>query len=120
MEVVKMKQFTNHKIIKDQDGYIIELYLDQQLSEFAKEFLETQKKEKQSFEKDIQDYIKEKLPNLKVKTVNIMLGSLLIASLPFSAIPVVASASGNQVQVQTLTTYTVQSGDTLFRIAKKI
>lgn len=116
-----MKWFIDHKIIKNQDGYIVDLYLDQQLSEFAKEFFEPQKEEKENFEKSIRDYIKEKLPHLKVTTVNIMLGSLLIGSLPFTKIDAAASLAiaSNQVQTQNTTAYTVNSGDTLFNIANK-
>ncbi|MBF8982761.1 D-alanyl-D-alanine carboxypeptidase family protein [Lutibacter sp. B2] len=116
-----MKWFINHKIIEDQDGYIVELYLDQQLSEFAKEFLETHKKDTGSFEKYVSDYIKEKIPNVKVKTVKIMLGSLLLTSIPFSSIHAETSsiANTNQVQNQTFAPYTVQSGDTLFGISRK-
>lgn len=116
-----MKWFIDHKIIKDQDGYIVELYLDQQLNEFAKDFFEPQKEEKENFEKSIRDYIEEKLPHLKVKTVNIMIGSLLIASLSFTKIGATASLAiaSNQVQTQNATAYTVNSGDTLFNIANR-
>ncbi|WP_242973036.1 hypothetical protein [Anaeromicrobium sediminis] len=76
-----MKYFINHKLIKGQDGYIVELYLDQNLSEFAKEFHGLQRKGKETkgkenLQRSIEIYIKERLPKLKVKTVNIMLGSL--------------------------------------------
>jgi len=118
----KMKWFINHKIIKDQDGYIVELYLDQQLSEFAQEFLETQKEDISSFEKYVTNYIKDKIPNVKVKTVKIMLGSLLLTSIPFSSIHAEASTLTNtsQVQTQIFTPYTVKSGDTLFGISKNL
>ncbi|MCK4259851.1 MAG: D-alanyl-D-alanine carboxypeptidase family protein [Halanaerobiales bacterium] len=115
-----MKWFTGHKIIKDQDGYIVVLFLDQQLSEFSQEFYETQKGKEENLKKGIQEYIAEKLPILKVKTVKIMLGSLLIASLPLSSINASASTALNRNQVQAYTTtYTVKSGDTLFKIANK-
>ena len=39
-----MNYFNSHKIIKDQDGYVVELYLDQQLNEFSLEFLGIKKK----------------------------------------------------------------------------
>lgn len=116
-----MNWFTGHNLIKDQEGYVVILYLDPELNEFAQEFLETQKGKKESLEKVVQAYIKEKLPNLKVKTVKIMLGSLLIASLPFGLNNTHANAAinYNQVQTQNLATYTVKAGDSLFKIANQ-
>ncbi|MCY6484163.1 M15 family metallopeptidase [Clostridium aestuarii] len=65
-----MNYFTNHKIIKDEDGYIIILYLNQQLNEFAKEFDKIPKTDKENLEQGIQNYIKNKLPNIKINTAN--------------------------------------------------
>lgn len=115
-----MNLFTGHQIIRDQDGYVVVLYLDQQLNEFSKEFFEAQIERKENLEKNIRDYIQEKLPDLKVKTAKLMLGSLLIASIPLGTMDVAAASTGattNQIQTQTVTTYTVKAGDTLYNIA---
>lgn len=110
-----MNWFIDHKIIKDIDGYTIVLYLDQQLSEFASEFNTIPKEDKENLEKDIRTYIKKKLPNIKVKTVNIMLGSLLVASLHLSDVH--AASAVAKSQYQKVETYIVKSGDTLYKIA---
>ncbi|WFD10251.1 D-alanyl-D-alanine carboxypeptidase family protein [Tepidibacter hydrothermalis] len=81
-----MQLFTGHKIIKDESGCVAVLYLDKQLNEFALEFLEKSREEKQQFEKNILNYIKKNIPNVKVNKINIMLGSILITSLTFSSV----------------------------------
>jgi LAS superfamily LD-carboxypeptidase LdcB len=84
-----LRYFVNHRLVEAQNGYIVELYLDQQLNEFSLEFLGLLKKgdipqKADNLERAVEAYIKEKLPGLTVKAVNIMLGSLLLASIPIS------------------------------------
>ncbi|MGI6777712.1 MAG: LysM peptidoglycan-binding domain-containing protein [Acetivibrionales bacterium] len=116
-----MKWFTNHRLIKEQDGYTLVLFLDKQLSEFAKDFDKIQDSDRQNIEKGIQEYIKAKLPGIKVKTVKIMLGSLLIASLPFTSATAETTygTGAGTMQVGQVSTYIVKYGDTLFKIAQK-
>ncbi|GAB6098915.1 hypothetical protein JCM16358_07940 [Halanaerocella petrolearia] len=112
-----MELFINHKIIKDGDEYVVKLYLNQQATEFANEFGEISDKERSSLKKGARKYIKNKLPDLKVKTVNVMLGSLLVASLPFVNVDTAVGAENSQVETQSQDIYIVQSGDTLYQIA---
>ncbi|PRX27973.1 LAS superfamily LD-carboxypeptidase LdcB [Orenia metallireducens] len=114
-----MELFIGHKLLKRKDGYTVILYLDQELSEFAKDFDEIDSKERIGLERAIRDYIKEKLPNIKVKSINLMVGSLLVASLPFANIGVAKAAEPSQTQTQSLRTYKVESGDTLVKISNK-
>lgn len=115
-----MNLFTGHQIVRDQDGCVVVLYLDQQLNEFSKEFFETQIERKDNLEKNIRTYLQERLPDLKVKTVKLMLGSLLVASIPLSTMGVASANTGMTAnQMQTTTTYTVKAGDTLYKIAKQ-
>ncbi|TDX46446.1 D-alanyl-D-alanine carboxypeptidase family protein [Orenia marismortui] len=115
-----MDYFNGHKIIKVEGEYTVVLYLDQELNEFAEDFEDITSQEKKSLENRIKEYIHTKLPDLKVKTVNIMLGSLLVASLPFANINLANAVENNQVEMKSLfNTYTVKPGDTLYNIAKK-
>jgi LAS superfamily LD-carboxypeptidase LdcB len=114
-----MELFIGHKLVKREDGYTVVLYLDQELTEFAKDFDGIGNKERRDLERGIRDYIKEKLPNIKVKSVNLMLGSLLVASLSFANIEIARGAEVNQPQIQNLRTYRVKSGDTLAKISEK-
>lgn len=114
-----MKMFIDHRLIIREDGISAILYLDQELTEFAKEYNEIEKVEQKTIEKSVVEYIKEKLPDIKVKTVNIMLGSLLVTSLPFAALEAKADTNISQTVNQVSSTYTVKYGDTLYKIANK-
>jgi LAS superfamily LD-carboxypeptidase LdcB len=127
-----MTYFIKHKLIKDHDGYILELYLDQQLIEFSLEFLGIRKKgstleQTINFEKTAEEYIIEKLPNIKIKVAKIMLGTLLVASIPIGNVNALADTIPDSVEtqtkvttpIQTATAYIVKSGDTLYLISKK-
>lgn len=78
-----MRLFTGHKIIKDGDGYIVVLYLERHLTEFAREFNEMCGYENKNLKISVIDYIKEKFPKQKVNQVNVMLGSLQVVTLSF-------------------------------------
>lgn len=115
-----MQLFTNHKIIRKQDSYIVQLYLDELLYEFADELTNINNNQKEKLKNNIRTYIKNNLPkDLKIKAVNIMVGSLLLASIPFSSINAeVTNEYELKSQTETLI-YTVKRGDTLYKIAHK-
>jgi len=112
-----MAVFVGHKIIEGQDGCTVVLFLDGQLNEFAKELGENQIEVTRSLEKAIQDYIKDRFSGIKIKTINVMLGSLLIASLQLGGTAYATGFVTNQAQVQTLGIYWAKSQDTLYKIA---
>lgn len=118
-----MAYFIKHKLIKDNDGYILELYIDQRLNEFSLDFLGVDKKENQQGSGNLNiaagQYIKEKLPNLKIKAVNIMLGAILVASVPYSSIALASPSVNATTQNEAVITYSVKTGETLYLISKK-
>lgn len=94
-----MSYFINHRLTKTNDSFILQLYLEPHLDEFSLEFLGIEKKENKFHEsgklkKSAEDYIREKLPNLKIKAVNIMLGTLLVTYFPVGTLS--ASAGSTQ------------------------
>jgi len=92
------------------------LYLNPTLVEFSSELgMMDDSSKANSLEKIISDYVHNKLPNLKVHTVKVMAGSLLIATLTF-AVPS-ADAKANSVSEVQTTTYTVKPGDSLWKIS---
>ncbi|SDZ23363.1 Spore germination protein YaaH [Evansella caseinilytica] len=101
---------------------ILTVYLDTHAVEFSAE-LGRKPGKKEDFHEYIQNYVKQKFPNLKVNIIKVMSGSLLVSSFYISG--------GGQAQANTATTsavtvtqaqlfdiYTVKSGDTLSLIAK--
>ncbi len=121
-----MDIFSRHELIKVNDGYTLVLYVDRHTSEFAEDFFSMLDSKRKDLQKGtlnyIKNYINENYRDTKIDTVNIMLGSLLVASIAYS--PVAASyapslSPAKKVQVQTSTMYIVKAGDTLYGISKK-
>ena len=77
-----MLSFIGHYLVKNDYGYIATLYLDPQLTELAQEFKKLDRKEKKGLKEAIQFHLQNKLEEKDIIMVKIMLGSLLIASLP--------------------------------------
>ncbi|MCX8130581.1 MAG: D-alanyl-D-alanine carboxypeptidase family protein [Clostridia bacterium] len=114
--------FAYHKILENRDGIVIELYLDLQWTEFALEFDKNPKENIKRLEDAVWQYIVDRLPEVKAKTVRIMLGSILIASLTVNhayAAGINPAAEKAWANYSPPSVYSVQSGDSLFKIAEK-
>ncbi|WP_017754055.1 LysM peptidoglycan-binding domain-containing protein [Calidifontibacillus oryziterrae] len=107
------------RLIENEDGFTLELYMNDQLSEFAKEFDTISKEEKKNLENTVRDYVQKNFSGVKIKTVNVLLGTLLVASFPFVDVEAAANTNVTQSYSQATHIYTVKSGDTLHKIANK-
>ncbi|WP_138417238.1 LysM peptidoglycan-binding domain-containing protein [Aquibacillus sediminis] len=116
-----MEAFTHYKIKETDDGFEVILYLDENLTEFSDELGTVPKMKESDIEKEAVSYVKRLLPSLKVKSVKIMAGAMLLTSLAFGAVTdhQVAAAESPVNQTQSLSSYTVSAGDTLYGIAKR-
>ncbi|MDR7855554.1 glycosyl hydrolase family 18 protein [Tissierella sp.] len=76
-----MKFINNYKLEENIQGYTLTLYLDLGLTEFADEFGSKKEDQIHNLDKFINDFIKNNLPELKIKSVKIMAGTILIASI---------------------------------------
>jgi len=108
-----MSIFIRHKLVEDQDGYILTLYLNPNLTEFSREIgiSENTGVVKDTgiikdtgnvgiLDKSIKSYITSHFPNIKVNAVKIMVGSILLTTLPFSGtVQDVSAATAPQTQV---------------------
>jgi len=109
-----MNLIKGHSIELTTDGYMLYVFLDEQLSEFAQELGENTPEQNNEFRGYINRYIQEKMPNLKVNMVKVIIGSVLISAFPLAGEANTVAASTQQSQ-----TYTVVAGDSLFLIARK-
>jgi LAS superfamily LD-carboxypeptidase LdcB len=120
-----MTIFSRHKLIMTADGCTLLLYVDRQGGEFAEDFFSAIGSKNKEVRKDslssIKKYIDENLSGIKIDAVNIMLGSLLVASIAYSSIGTAATAlpPSKKIQIKTSPIYTVKLGDSLYKIAKK-
>jgi len=76
-----MDFFHSYKLILDDDSAELILYLNPNSTEFAAELGEIHEHKKVNLQYIVNKYIKEKFPNVAVKTVKVMAGSLLVATL---------------------------------------
>ncbi|OIJ12913.1 hypothetical protein BKP35_10135 [Anaerobacillus arseniciselenatis] len=115
-----MDSFSHYRLHKTEDGYELVLYLNERMSEFSDELGTRQKDEQRNLKEEALDYTRKHLPNLKVKAIKVVAGTLLITSFGFLTLTPSAEASASSPTEQTAsTTYTVVSGDTLSQIAAR-
>jgi N-acetylmuramoyl-L-alanine amidase len=108
-----MEPFTRYKINETEDGVEVVLYLDDSLTEFSDELGTVSKMEDTNLKKEAESFVKRKFPSLKVKSIKIMAGAMLLSTLGFAALP------AEEASAAEITSYTVSAGDTLYGIAKK-
>ncbi|QOR34192.1 LysM peptidoglycan-binding domain-containing protein [Clostridium sp. 'deep sea'] len=114
-----MKWFTGHRVLREKDGSTVVLYLNQYLTEFSAEFFHNQK---QSYDTSIEDsaysYIKSNIPNINLKKIKIMLGSLTLANITSPKITSDKMKNNRaDINLNNISYYTVKPNDTLVKIA---
>lgn len=78
-----MDDFLRSVIIKEKDSYTVYLYLRPEMAEFAEEFEGGPSPKRTSFYFRVQQYIKKNYPSVKISTVKIVAGSMILSTLPF-------------------------------------
>lgn len=106
-----MDMFKDYKLQREDDGYTLILYLNPNHTEFSREFLDGYGDEPKELSSSIQDFVKNKFPNLKFNAVKVVLGSIIVGSFILGSPKVHAS--------EATSTYKVVSGDSLSVIAKR-
>jgi len=88
--------FSHYRLTEDKNnnGYILTLYLDPNLTEFSKEIssMDDDQKEAVLGEK-VKDFIKDNFKNVKINAVKIMLGSMLVATISLATPAIGANAA---------------------------
>jgi hypothetical protein len=75
-----MDLFIKHKVQQTENGEILLLYIDPQLTNISKAQLK-KSNGKISVSYSVRQYIKEKAPDVRAKTVQILFGSIALATL---------------------------------------
>lgn len=113
-----MNAIKSYHLIKEGGNYVLIVQLDQIDTEFSNEYGETDEVKKKKFYDEIKSHIEKKFPKIKIPLCKIMVGSILIATIPLSTNTAFASTETNVTQAAMME-YKVASGDTLWRIAQK-
>lgn len=79
--------YTNYRLVEDAQGFTLEIYLDQYSEEFASEFLSGDKENTDRLYDQIKKLIQEKFSDVKISSVKLLLGTLVVGTLTF--LPVV-------------------------------
>ncbi len=111
--------FIRHKLEEVDGGYNLVLYLDSNYAEFAKDLGDDNTKGT-SINEAVEEYIKKNLKDLKIQSVKLVLGSVIVSTLVLGGVNVSAlTAPITQTESTTQSTYTVVSGDSLWSISQK-
>ncbi|UFJ41814.1 D-alanyl-D-alanine carboxypeptidase family protein [Brevibacillus humidisoli] len=98
------------RLIQEEDGYVVILQLDKASTEFAEEGRRQPQKDGVLADQTV-EYVRRRFPHLKVKTVKIMVGTVLVATFSLTgagqqdevhAVAAVEAATGPQSLVQAL------------------
>ncbi|WP_096271877.1 LysM peptidoglycan-binding domain-containing protein [Paucisalibacillus globulus] len=117
-----MGPFTRYKINETEDGIEVILYMDENLTEFSSELGIASKDQETNIEKEAVSFVKKRFPSLKVKSVKVMAGAMLLTSIGIGALPMTKASAAEATVTQSRTdpsSYIVSPGDTLYSIAKQ-
>ncbi|CAM4294364.1 S-layer homology domain-containing protein [Paenibacillus tarimensis] len=84
------------ELIRTSEGYELIIYLDPQKVEFAKES-DLDNGDKQELYSDVEDYAKKKYPNIKIHVAKIILGGMLISTVPLTGAGQAQAAAPNDI-----------------------
>lgn len=76
-----MEFIKNYRLEENNQGYTLILYLDLGLTEFADEFGSKEGDQIHNLDKLIKDFIKDNFPNIKINSVKMMVGTIVIATI---------------------------------------
>lgn len=98
-----MDWYKGYRLVKDGDGYIIEIYLNKDSNEFSREFTSNFKNNLLKLDDKIKNFVDEKFSNIKINSVKLIMGSLIVASIPFASIASAHAADAAPVSTGTVT-----------------
>lgn len=87
-----MDWYTRYKLVKDGDGYTLEIYLNKDSTEFADEYMSDKEKDVSKLDDKVKKLIKDKFSNLKINSAKIIIGTVIVATIPFFMGTTVAAA----------------------------
>lgn len=96
-----MDWYKSYNLIKDGDGYTVVITLNPEPTEFSSELLSDVKENLLELDEQIKKLICDKFSDVKINSVKLMLGTVIVASMPFVANPQVQAADITQTVATT-------------------
>jgi len=87
-----MEWYKSYRLVKDGDSYIVEIVLNPDSAEFSQELLENINVKLLEMDSQISKFVNENFKGLKINYVKLMVGTLIVASIPFIAQTTVQAA----------------------------
>lgn len=78
-----MAWYKNYKLVQNGDENIVEIYLNPQDTEFSEEFFSNIKENILQLDDQVKNLMKENFPDVKTATIKIVLGTMIVATIPF-------------------------------------
>lgn len=100
----------NYKLVKNGDEITLEIVLNPDSSEFSKEFLDGIKDSIFGLDEQVKKLIEDNFADVKINSVKLIMGTLILATIPFASSGKVMAA---EVTPTTQTTQTVQAVTTI-------
>lgn len=101
-----MDWYKDYKLVEDSDGYTLIIELNPNSTEFSSELGTSFKESILNLDDQIKKIVKEKFSDIKVNTVKLLLGSMVVASVPFAASTTVQATELTPTSTQQTTTTT--------------
>lgn len=112
-----MSIFRGYNLERHGDEYTLILYVNTNSTEISSELGEIIKKNSEDLREYVKKIIDDKFPNIKISSAKIMLGTMLLATVPLGINAFNTKASAQTTAQQIPEFYTVKAGDTLWKIA---
>lgn len=88
-----MDWYKDFRLVEDNGQYTIIINLNPEFTEFSGELGSSLKEKVLNLDDQIRKLVKEKFSNIKINTVKLLLGSMIVASIPFASNAVTAKAA---------------------------
>lgn len=116
-----MDFFRGHRLEQNNDGYTLILYINPEMTEFAQEFINADDGQHSNLTEKIKKYIDSNFKDIKINTVKLATGAMIIATIVLGATPVVTTNTAQAAAAAQAapSVYSVQPGDSLWKISQK-
>lgn len=96
-----MNWYNEYRLVKENDGYIVEIILNTDSAEFSSELTENIKNDLLKLDAKIDDFIEEKFSDIKINSIKLIIGTAIVASIPYGGISNVQAADVTPVTTST-------------------